>query len=65
MQIQFQHAWRGRVPGQIDSEIEPGVVSELLRRGIAIILVSSDKPAMLGPLRKIADKTINSARKRI
>ncbi len=42
--IRFLKRWNGHEPGQVDRDLEPGVVQELLRRGIAEMAVAADRP---------------------
>jgi len=42
--IRFRRGWRGREPGQIDEALDIGVVTELVRRGIAEYVTGGSVP---------------------
>jgi len=42
--IRFRRGWRGREPGQIDDALDIGVVTELVRRGIAEYVTGGSVP---------------------
>lgn len=61
MNIRFVEPWRGRVPGQVDNQLDHGVADQLVIRGIAV-KVEVDPPKVStvprGPLQGRTDRKL-------